>query len=207
MEGAVTTAPDAQVRPRALAASTMCEAFQLTAAERPDQIALRTIGDQVSITFAQYAERVRRIAGGLHALGLRPGDTVGFMLTNRPDVHLLDAAVIHLGAIPFSIYDTSAPEQISYLLGDAANRVMIVEAAFVDRAIPATSHVGTVDHLVVIDGGDRVSAEAITLQDLEAAEPADGTRPRSKRCTRADTLRRMALRLDLRLLLLPPRGE
>ena len=97
-----------------------------------------------SITFGEYAERVRRLAGALHALGITPGDTLGFMLTNRPEFHLLDAAVMHLGAIPFSIYNTSAPDQISYLLADAANRVMVVEAAFVDRAIPGISHAGTV---------------------------------------------------------------
>ena len=118
---------------RALDASTMCEAFQITAAQYADKVALRTLGDAVSITFAEYAERVRRLAGGLHELGVRRGDTVGFMLTNRPEFHLLDTAVAHLGATPFSIYNTSSPEQIEFLLGDAGNRVMIVEAGFLDR--------------------------------------------------------------------------
>ena len=36
--------------PAALAASTLCEAFQITAAERPDAVAHRTPGDEVSIT-------------------------------------------------------------------------------------------------------------------------------------------------------------
>ena len=108
----------------------MCEAFQITAGELPDQVALRTISDGMAITFAEYAERVKRLAGGLHALGVRRGDTVGLMLTNRPEFHLIDTAAIHLGAIPFSIYNTSSPEQIEFLIGDTTNRVMIVEAAF-----------------------------------------------------------------------------
>ncbi len=102
------------------------------------QVALRTIQDGVSITFAEYADRVRRLAGGLHALGVRRGDTVGFMLANRPEFHLIDTAAMHLGATPFSIYNTSSPEQIAYLLGDAGNRVFVVEAAFLDRAREAT---------------------------------------------------------------------
>ena len=64
------------------------------------------------------------------ALGVRRGDTVGLMLTNRPEFHLLDTAAMHLGATPFSIYNTSSAEQIAYLLGDAGNRVVAVEAAF-----------------------------------------------------------------------------
>src|SRR5207248_907270 len=142
MEGAVQTRPERRVPPKALDVSTMCEAFQVTVAERADQVALRTIRDGVSITFAEYAEKVRRIAAGLHALGVRRGDTVGFMLTNRPEFHLVDTAAMHLGATPFSIYNTSSPEQIAYLLGDARNRVVAVEAAFLDRARAGVEQVG-----------------------------------------------------------------
>jgi long-chain acyl-CoA synthetase len=149
----------------------MCEAFQLTAAERRDEVALRTIGDAVSITFGEYAERVRRLAGGLHALGVRRGDTVGFMLTNRPEFHLLDTAAMHLGATPFSIYNTSSVDQIAFLLGDARNRVMVVEAAFLERARAAMERVGTVEHLIVVDAAID---EASGLDELERAEPGAG---------------------------------
>ena len=165
------TQPEVSTRPRALEAATMCEAFQITAAERPDQVALRTIGDGVAITFGEYAERARRLAGGFHALGVRGGDTVGFMLTNRPEFHLLDNAVMHLGATPFSIYNTSSAEQIAYLLGDAVNRVMVVEAAFLERARAAISQAGQVEHLVVLDAPP--GEDAITMSDLEAATPGN----------------------------------
>jgi long-chain acyl-CoA synthetase len=130
--------------------------------------ALRTLGDQVSITFGEYSQRVRRLAGGLHELGVRRGDTVGFMLTNRPEFHLLDTAAAHLGATPFSIYNTSSPEQIQFVLGDAGNQVMIVEAAFLDRAGQALASQDRVEHLVVVDGA---TADSITLAELESARP------------------------------------
>ena len=168
MTGAIEARPE--TRPRALKAATLCEAFQLTAAERSDEVALRTIGDGLSITFGEYAERVRRLAGGLHALGVRRGDTVACMLTNRPEFHLLDTAAMHLGATPFSIYNTSSAEQIAYPLSDAGNRVMIAEAAFLDRVRPAIEQTGTVEHLIVLDAAPE---DAITLAELEAAEPGD----------------------------------
>jgi long-subunit acyl-CoA synthetase (AMP-forming) len=167
-----TTASADLARPKALDAGTMCEAFQLTAAERADQVALRTLGDDVSITFAEYAEHVARLAGALHALGVRRGDTVGFMLTNRPEFHLLDTAVMHLGGTPFSIYNTASPEQIAYLLDHAANRVFIFEAAFGDRARAAAAQAGGVEHMIVLDGA---SDAEIAFEDLEVGEPtADG---------------------------------
>jgi long-subunit acyl-CoA synthetase (AMP-forming) len=141
-------------------------------ATRPDQVALRTIGDGVSITFGEYAQRVRQLAGALHALNVRPGDTLGFMLTNRPEFHLVDTAAIHLGAVPFSIYNTSSSEQIAYLLSDARCRVMVVEAAFLERAREAINDTEVVEHLVVVDA--LAPDGGLTLSELEAAEsPAD----------------------------------
>ena len=170
MEGGVTTRPSRPAPPVAYDATTLCEAFQLTAAAHADQVALRTLGDAVSITFAEYADRVRRLAGGLHALGIRRGDTVGLMLANRPEFHLVDSAAMHLGAVPFSLYNTSSPEQIAYLLEDAGNRVFIVEAAFLERARAGMALAGAVEQLIVVDA----SAEGtIHLSDLEAAEPGD----------------------------------
>ena len=166
MSGVLGTTVGQHERPSALDAATMCEAFQLTAAARADQVALRTINDQISITFAEYCDRVQSIAGGFHALGVGRGDTVGMMLTNRPEFHLLDTAAMHLGATPFSIYNTSSSEQIAYLLGDARCGVAIVEAAFLARMQAAIAQAGTVQHLIVLDAEFD---DALTLEQLARA--------------------------------------
>src|SRR5664280_2897417 len=116
----------------ALDASTLCEAFQRTAREHAGTIALRTLGGEQEITWAEYSERVRLLAAGLAAVGIRAGDTVGLMLTNRPETVLIDSAAMHLGAIPFSIYNTSSPEQIEYLLTHARCPVVVTEPQFAD---------------------------------------------------------------------------
>ena len=167
---ATTPSPAGRTRPPALDARTLCEAFQITAAAAPEQVALRTRGDAVAITFGEYRDRVQRLAAGLHALGIRRGDTVGFMLTNRPEFHLLDAAAMHLGAAPFSIYNTSSVEQIAYLLQDAACAVVIVEPAFAPRMAEAAAQTGTVTHTILLDE-DR--EETIGLAELEARGAQD----------------------------------
>src|SRR5688572_27452436 len=128
-----TTQAGPTTRPSALDAATLCEAFQRTAAERSGETALRTLGDEVSITWREYAERVRDLTAGLSALGLERGESLALMLVNRPEFHLVDTAVLHLGGVPFSIYNTSSPEQIVYLLGDAANRIVVTERSFLPR--------------------------------------------------------------------------
>ncbi|WP_129974848.1 long-chain fatty acid--CoA ligase [Rhodococcus sp. Q1] len=149
--------------------STLCEAFQTTAAAYPDKVALRTPDDSVRYTWRQYAQRVERLAAGLAGLGVKRGDTVGLMLTNRPEFHLLDTAAFHLGAVPFSIYNSLTAEQISYVLGNAGNRVMIAEEQFVPVLRQALGDT-KVEHLVCIDGRPEGT---MPLDDLEAAaEPS-----------------------------------
>jgi long-chain acyl-CoA synthetase len=164
-----TTATGAVAWPRALTdAATLCAAFQITAAERADEVALRTRGDSTSIAWREYAARVREYAGGLAGLGVGRGETLALMLVNRPEFHLVDAAAMHLGAVPFSLYNTSSPEQIEFLLADAANRVIVTERAFLDRVRAAAA--GAVEHVVVVDGAGEEGT--LTLDDLAAAAPA-----------------------------------
>ncbi|MBA0127341.1 long-chain fatty acid--CoA ligase [Haloechinothrix sp. YIM 98757] len=142
--------------------STLCEAFQRTASMRPDAVALRVPGGQIEITWREYAERVRAIATGLSALGVKRGDTVGIMLTNRPEFNLVDTAALHLGATPFSIYNTSTPEQINYLFSNAENAVVITEQQFLQ---PITNAETGIEHIVTVDGE---SGSSISLADLES---------------------------------------
>jgi long-subunit acyl-CoA synthetase (AMP-forming) len=158
-------------RPRALSASTMCEAFQITAGERPDEPALRLKDSDFEASWAEYAETVRRRAAGLAALGVGRGDTVGFMLVNRPAFHLTDCAAMHLGATCFSVYNTSSPEQIEYVVGDAANRVVVTEQQFVERVLEMRERVETLEHVIVVDG--EAPAGTISLAELGAMGDAD----------------------------------
>jgi long-chain acyl-CoA synthetase len=166
----VQEAAAAATAPAALQASTLCEAFQVTAAERPDQVALRTPGDGVALTFAEYAERVRRIAGGLDSLGVERGDTLALMLVNRPEFNVVDTAALHVGATPFSIYNTSAPEQIEYLFSNAGNRVVVTEQAFLGQIRAALAQAELpVEQIVLIDGAEDGT---VSLAELEEREPS-----------------------------------
>jgi long-subunit acyl-CoA synthetase (AMP-forming) len=115
---------------RALSAASMAEAFRITAEDFPDRVALRTKDDEVSITWGELRERVDALAGGLARLGVRSGDTVALMFSNRAEFSVADLAVMTLGATPFSLYQTLSPEQIQYVVGDAGAKIALVEDAF-----------------------------------------------------------------------------
>ncbi len=165
------TAERSTEQPAGLGAKTACEAFQATAEAHPDRTAIRTKDDEFSCTWGEYAERVEAIAGGFAALGIEKGATVALMLTNRPEFHFADAAVMHLGAAPFSIYNTYTPEQIAHLLGDAESAVVITEQAFCDRVLAVREKVDSVEHVVVVDG--EAPEGTISLEDLAGRREDD----------------------------------
>ncbi len=148
---------------------TLCQAFAETATRDPNATALRTVGGGVEIGWGEYAERVRRIAAGLAALGVGRGDTVALMMVNRPEFNLVDCAAVHLGASPFSVYNTLAPDQIAYLFQNARNRVVICEAQFAP-SVNAARDGSAVEHVVCIDGSPEGT---VALADVENA-PLDG---------------------------------
>jgi long-chain acyl-CoA synthetase len=153
-------------RPAALDASTIAEAFQVTARTHPERCALRLKDDELSMSWAEYADKVRRTAAGLAGLGLGRGSSLAIMLTNRPEFHWFDAAALHLGATPFSVYNTYASEQIQYQVQDAGARILVTETAFLERA----GDLEGIDHLIVVDrDGDAVEDNAPEDFDFEAA--------------------------------------
>ena len=167
MESAVS-----QMKTRARSVSetaTLAEAFRITAAERTDDVAIRTKRDAFTITWGELRERVDDLAGGLAKLGVRRGETIALMLSNCPEFHICDLAAMMLGAVPFSIYNSYAPEQIRYLLSDAAAKVLICEQQFLPQVLDARERLAELEHVIVVDG--EAPEGTIALSDVEGANP------------------------------------
>ena len=145
---------------------TVCAALQRTAADHSDRTALRTQGDAYSITWGEYAEAIEHTAGGLAALGLGRGETIALMLANRPEFHIVDSAAMHLGATPFSIYNTYSAEQIEYLVGDAEVRVVVTEKAYLDTIMKVKRNSPGLEQVIVVDGGGRDGT--LSLDELQS---------------------------------------
>jgi long-chain acyl-CoA synthetase len=147
-------------------APTVCEAFQRVVARFPDRVALRTLGGGFSLTWSQLGARVAAIAAGLAGLGVRHGDTVAMLLPNIPECHLVDYAAIHLGAVPFTIFNSSPAGQIEHQVRNAGAAVFVTQRKFLPQVHQAAANLGgQVKHLIVVDGDTAKT----TLEDVEAA--------------------------------------
>ena len=110
-------------------------------------------------------------AAGLAASGIGHGDTVAIILPNTIDCHVVDYAAVHLGAVPFAIFNSAPAEQIAHQLRRADTTLVVTQQAFLDKVSEAVSTLGQqVEHVVVVDG--EASQGVSTLADLEqAGEP------------------------------------
>jgi long-chain acyl-CoA synthetase len=148
---------------------TLAQAFLRTARVHGERVAVRTRGDEVTLTWAELRDRVTALAGGLAALGVGRGDAVALMMGNRPEFHLADLAAMVLGATPFSIYETYTPEQIRHLVSDAGARVAIIERRHLEAVAQARTELPGLEHVILVDGDAEPGT--LALADVEASEP------------------------------------
>ena len=142
---------------------------------KPDAMQVRIDGKWQPISHATVLERVRRIALGLDAIGVKRGDRVAILSENRPEWALTDYACLTAGFTDVPIYGTLPAEQIPYLLEDSG-----AVAIFVSTVAQAAKIAGVrkscpkLRHVIVFDEAARRDAE-MTLRDLETRGAAVDT--------------------------------
>jgi long-chain acyl-CoA synthetase len=172
---------------REIEGQTVATRFAEIVEARGGEVALRGRADGRAwheVTWREYGDRACRLAAGLRDLGVGPGDRVALMIRNVTEFHLVDIAALLVGATPFSVYNSSSPDQVQYLLGHAAAKVVVVEdTGFLERVAKVRDGLPTLQTVVLIRGeaGDGVvhwdeliAHDPLDLHEAAAtAEPAD----------------------------------
>jgi len=86
-------------------------------------------GEWTSITWDEYADLVRRVAGGLRSTGVDAGDKGAILSQNRYEWVVADVAIETIGGVTVPIYPTNAPLQVAYIAGHAEVKVAFCENA------------------------------------------------------------------------------
>ncbi|GHC74221.1 AMP-dependent synthetase/ligase [Streptomyces flavofungini] len=106
-----------------------------------------------TLTWSEVRRKTAVLAAGYTALGVGRGEHVLMMMGNTPEHWLSDLALVHLGAVPVTVYGTSAPEQIAHIARHSRARVAIVGGA---RELPRwepllADPTAPLERLVVVD--------------------------------------------------------
>jgi long-chain acyl-CoA synthetase len=126
------------------------------------------------LTWRAAHDRVRRLAGGLARLGVRPGDRVAALLPNGAPFCLATFAALELGALLVPLSTKLRREELRFLLGDAVPRVLLADAAFYEEVEPLRAALpGT----VYVLAGAGWAPGTLSLDDLLDGPPWTGAAP------------------------------
>ncbi len=120
----------------------------------------------------EVIERVKRIAMGLAAMGVKPGDRVAIISENRPEWSFVDLAILSLRAVNVPIYTTQAVEQIRFILENSGARMLFISGKKLwKHAENAIQSVEQLEKLIFFDadGKPEGNSRATTLAEIETA--------------------------------------
>ena len=110
-----------------------------------------------TITWTETWDLTRRVAAALIDLGVEPGDPVAIMAANRTAHTLADYGAMTAAAVPMSIYNTLAQDQVAFIAGESRPVVVVLEDHDrYQRWERALEEVDSIRHLVMLSDADRV---------------------------------------------------
>jgi long-chain acyl-CoA synthetase len=167
--GQVTAGASPGERTRVPAPETIIDLMQraLTLKARPDALNYKREGVWRPISSEEFLRRVRRVALGLHALGLRRGDRAGILSESSPDWVVADLGCQFAGVVNVPLYPTLAPPQVCYIAEDSGARLLFVQnREAYERVRGALSSCAALSTVVLLSG--EASEGVLTLAELEA---------------------------------------
>jgi acyl-CoA synthetase (AMP-forming)/AMP-acid ligase II len=122
-------------------------------------------------TWAQWDQRVRRLAGALKGLGIGRGDVVSFLDKNHPACVELTLAASTLGAANAIINFRSAGDEVDYAVNDSGAKVLVVGSELMPLIRSIEDRLTAVEHVFELtpEGGEGDEYEAL----LAGAEPLE----------------------------------
>ncbi len=148
---------------------SILEIFQRdVAVEKDRHCALYRPGEVRWFSTSEMLERTAALAQGLARLGVASGDRVMLISENRPEWHMVDLAVLDLGAVDVPVYTTLTAAQIAFQVHDSGSRVAVA-----DTPEHAAMLVGVrrdspcLEHVVQIEGTPATGA--VSLEEVVAS--------------------------------------
>ncbi len=133
--------------------TTMPKLLRHWATTTPRALAFRekVLGVWERTTWAQYYDRVRRVALGLTALGFQPGDRLAVASEDTPEWLTADLATQALGGACFGVYPTNPWPELAYMLKHSRARFVVCgDQEQTDKVLEAMNQEGGLPDLKAV---------------------------------------------------------
>jgi long-chain acyl-CoA synthetase len=105
-----------------------------------------------SWTWSQVAAETRALSLGLTKLGLKPGESLAIIGSNRPRLYWSMVAAQMAGAIPVPVYQDAVAEEMQYVLDHAGvSFAMVEDQEQVDKLLSIQDRLPSLRHVIYCD--------------------------------------------------------
>jgi crotonobetaine/carnitine-CoA ligase len=130
------------------------------------------------ITYADFLIRVKRWAGALKGLGVKPGDTVVALQGNSIETLVGWFSVNWLGAVWVPVNTANKGEFLRHIIADAGASLMLLDDQYVERVVPLLNSLPELTTLVTSSAADVPDTHRSVLFDLlDSGEPIEQPHP------------------------------
>ncbi|TAK47865.1 MAG: cyclohexanecarboxylate-CoA ligase [Xanthobacteraceae bacterium] len=164
---------------------TLLDYLADAAHRHPDKVAVTGPdghGRTVRLSYLELDELSRHVAAGLIRLGVGKGDVVSMQLPNWVEFFLIHLGCLRLGAVTNPLMPFLRHRELTFMLGLAESKVVIVPREFRGFDYPAMiaelrADLPKLAHCIVVGGEGPASFDAALLNAPEAPLPADALSP------------------------------
>lgn len=139
---------------------------------RPDHIAFNWVDRSRVLTYEQAVAQVEAAAGAFHDLGARKGDRVSIVAHNGMDYLIAMLAAWRIGAIS-ALVNVKLANDLDYYFNDHKPTLVVYTHDLIDEIKTAASKVGSVSHLICMDGSQEGALSFPELLSAGLAAPAE----------------------------------
>ncbi len=131
-------------------------------------------GDIHRYTYRDAHRRTKKLANALIALGVSPGDRLGTLAWNTHRHYEAYFGIAGIGAVSHTINPRLFPEQISYIINHAEDKLLFIDETFIPLVESLASQLSTVKKIIVLT--DKTDIETslsnwVAYESLIAAQP------------------------------------
>lgn len=143
---------------------------------REDALGGKKDGKWYTFSTEEYNKKAHQFAMGLMALGIKKGDKVATVTTNRPEWNFADMGMSMTGVVHVPIYPTIGEDEYKYILKHAEAKVLIVgDAKLFEKLNPLANMLDGLDLVYAFEEveGAKNYEEILALGDSKSDELKD----------------------------------
>jgi len=120
--------------------------------QKDDFLVGKIKGDWKKFSTKEYYSIANNISSGLLELGLKKGDKIATVSSNRPEWNLFDMGMSQIGVIHVPVYPTISEEEYLHILSHSDASILLVSTKILyNKVVDITKKINSIKHIYTFD--------------------------------------------------------